>query len=140
VDLGGAVVADKQASALVEPGEGAFDDPAVFSEPGPMLGLSASDHGLDSALAELTAVAVVVVAAVSDDAVGTAAGSPGATSNGRDQIEERDQLSDVVTVPAGQRPRQRRAMAVCQEVMLRAWTAPVDRARADFAAPFFAWI
>lgn len=140
MDLGGAVVADEEASALVEPGEGAFDDPAVMSEPGSVLGLSAGDHGLDSAPTQLTAVAVVVVAAVGNDEVGTAAGSADATSHRRDQVEERDQLSDVVTVPTGQRPRQRGAMAVGQEVVLGARTAPVDRARAGFVAPFFAWI
>ena len=56
--LGAAVVADEQPFEVVEPGEGAFDDPAGAAEPGAMLGLAAGDLGSDPALAELAAVAV----------------------------------------------------------------------------------
>jgi hypothetical protein len=34
VDVGSALVADAEASVLVEPGEGAFDDPALGAEAG----------------------------------------------------------------------------------------------------------
>ena len=55
MDLVAAVVADEQAFEVVQPGEGALDDPAVAAEPGAVLGLAASDHGLDPALPELGA-------------------------------------------------------------------------------------
>ena len=45
-----------------------------------------------------------------------------------------------MAVSAGQRPRQRETVAVYQEVVLGARTAPVDRAFARFRASFFAWI
>jgi len=51
VDLGAAVVADEQSFEVMEPGEGAFDDPADAAEPGAMPGLSACDLGRDAALA-----------------------------------------------------------------------------------------
>ena len=38
-----AVVADEQSFELVQPGEGALDDPAVAAEPGAVLGLAAGD-------------------------------------------------------------------------------------------------
>ena len=44
VDVVAAVVADEQALEVVEPGEGAFDDPAVAAEPGAVLGLAAGDQ------------------------------------------------------------------------------------------------
>ena len=53
VDVCAAVVADEQPLELVEPGEGALDDPAGASEPGAVLGLASCDLGLDSALPEL---------------------------------------------------------------------------------------
>ena len=74
VDVGAAVVADEQPLELVEPGEGALDDPAVAAEAGAVLGLAAGDLGFDAASAELAAVFVVVVAAVGDDPVGPPAG------------------------------------------------------------------
>ena len=46
MDLGAAVVADEQPFELVQPGEGALDDPAVAAEPGAVLGLAARDLGL----------------------------------------------------------------------------------------------
>ena len=52
VDVCAAVVADEQSLELVEPGEGAFDDPAVAAEPGAVLGLTPSDLRSDPALAE----------------------------------------------------------------------------------------
>jgi hypothetical protein len=74
VDVCAAVVADEQPLELVEPGEGALDDPAGASEPGAVLGLASCDLGLDPALPELAAVLVVVVAAVSRDDVDVGAG------------------------------------------------------------------
>ena len=64
VDLGAAVVADEQAFDVVQPGEGALDDPAVAAQAGAVPGLAASDLRFDAALAELAPVDVVVVGAV----------------------------------------------------------------------------
>ena len=83
VDFGAAVVADEQPFELVEPGEGALDDPAVAAEAGAMLGLAAGDLGLDSALAELSAVLVVVVAAVGGEPVWPPSGSADAAAHRR---------------------------------------------------------
>ena len=138
MDLGAAVVADEQPLELVQPGEGALDDPAVAAEPGAVLGLAAGDHRRDAALAEQAAVLVVVVAAVGDHALGAAARATRLAGDGRHLLEERDQLGDVVAVAAGERPGEREPAPVYEEVVLGAGTAPVDRARARCGAPFFA--
>jgi hypothetical protein len=140
VDVGGAVVADEQTPALVEPGEGAFDDPAIVSEAGAVLGLAPGDHGFDPSLPELPSVTGVVVATVGDDPVGATSRSTDAAAHRWDEVDERNQLGDVVTVTARERPCERRPGAVGQEVVLGARAAPVDRARPGLAAPFFAWI
>ena len=67
-----AVSAEEKPAAVVEPGEGAFDDPAVASEAGAVLGLASRDHRLDTALPDEAPILVVVVAAVGDHGVGTA--------------------------------------------------------------------
>ena len=140
MDVGGAVVADEQPPALVEPGEGAFHDPTVVSEAGAVLGLATGDHGFDPSLPELPSVAGVVVATVGDDPVGAAARPTDAAAHRWDKVDERNQLGDVVPVTARQRPCQRCPGTVGQQVVLGARTAPVDRARPGLAAPFFAWI
>ena len=50
MDLGAAVVADEQSLEVMQPGEGAFDDPAVAAETRAVVGLAARDLGCDSAL------------------------------------------------------------------------------------------
>ena len=47
MDLVAAVVADEQPLVVVEPGEGAVDDPADAAEPGAVFGLTAGDLGFD---------------------------------------------------------------------------------------------
>ena len=73
--VGVAFVADGEAAVAGEPGEGAFDDPAVTSEAGAVLGLASRDHGFDAALPQLLAVAFGVVAAVGEQTVRPSSGS-----------------------------------------------------------------
>jgi hypothetical protein len=61
VDLVAAVVADEEPFEVVQPGEGALDDPAGAAEPGAVLGLAACDLRRDPAPAELAPVLVVVI-------------------------------------------------------------------------------
>ena len=75
-----AVGADEQPASVVEPGEGALDDPALAAEPGAVVGSAARDHGFDPAPPEQATLFVVVVAAVSDQAVGA---PPGGGRHGR---------------------------------------------------------
>ena len=87
-----------------------------------------------------SAVTVGVVAAVADHAGWPLARSAGTARDSGDGVEQRQQLLDVVAVGAGQAPGERETARVDEEMLLRAGTAPVDRARARFGAPFFAWI
>ena len=138
VDLVSAVVADEQSFVVVEPGEGALDDPADFAEAGAVVCLSACDDGGDATLAEEAAVLVVVVATVGVDLVGALARSASFALHRWDPVEQWDQLGDVVAVTAGRRVRERDPRAVDEEVMLRAGSAAINWARARFGAPFFA--
>ena len=138
VDVAAAVVADEQSFELVQPGEGALDDPAGAAEPGAVFGLAAGDLGLDRTLPEQPAVLVVVVAAVGDHPLGPAARAADAAADRRHTVDERDQLRDVVAVAAGDRPGERDPGRVDQEVVLRPCSSAINRARARRGAPFFA--
>ena len=92
----------------------------------------------DAQLADEAAVLVVVVAAVADHDLGSAAWPADEPRDGRHALEQRDQLSDVVAVATGQRVGERDPARVDEEMVLGARAAPVDRARARFGAPFFA--
>ena len=138
MDVSAAVVADEQPFELVEPGEGALDDPAVAAEPRAVLGLAARDLRCDAALAELAAATVVVVAAVGAETIGSAARPADLAGYRRDAIDERDQLGAVVAVTAGELPGERDPRRVDEEMMLGAVSGSINRARARLGAPFFA--
>jgi len=107
VDLGAAVVADEQSFELVEPGEGALDDPAVSAEAGAVSGLAAGDLGCDAADSDEAPVLVVVVAAVGAHDQGAAARPADQAADCWHPVDQRDQLGDVVAVAAGERPGER---------------------------------
>jgi hypothetical protein len=123
---------------VVEPGEGALDDPADTTEPGAVFGLAAGDLGFDPSGAELAAVLVVVVAAVGGDSLGPSAWSADLAADGRDAFDERDELGDVVAVAARDRPGERDPARVYEKMVLGAVSGSINRARARRGAPFFA--
>ena len=133
MDVGAAVVADEQALELVQPGEGAFDDPAGAAEAGAVVGLAAGDLGRDRALPEQAPVLVVVVAAVGAETRWPAARGADQPAHRRHPVEQRDQLGDIVAVAAGERPGERDPAGVDQEVVLGAASAAIDRARAGLS-------
>lgn len=138
MDVVAAVGADEEAAAVVQPGEGALDDPALTSEAGAVVGLASGDHGFDAALPDEATVLVVVVAAVGEQRPRPASRSADPSADGRDAVEQLDQLGDVVAVAAGERPGERDAAAVYEEMVLAASPAAIDRAGTRFRAPFFA--
>ena len=138
VDFVAAVVADEQSFEVVEPGEGALDNPADASEAGAVLGLAARDLGADAAAAEFAPVLVVVVAAIGAEQGGPSARPADLAAYRRHALDKWHELGDVVSVAAGHRPGERDPGRVYEKVMLRAVSGSINRARARRGAPFFA--
>ncbi len=135
MDFVAAVVADEQPFEVVQPGEGALNDPAGATQAGAVLGLAASDLGCDATPAELAPVLVVVVASIGRDTVGPPSRPTDLAAHGRDPVDERDQLGDIVAVAARDRPGERDPRGVDQEVVLRPVSGSINRARARRGAP-----
>jgi hypothetical protein len=112
VEVGASFVADAESFELVEPGEGARDDPADPAEPGAVGNAASGDHRFDAALPEQAAVLVEVVAAVGVWAPGLAAGSSSQAPDRWDRVQQRQELGDVVAVVAGECDGERGAVAV----------------------------
>jgi hypothetical protein len=96
---------------------------------------AAGDARADAAGAEQTSVLVDVVAAVGEQLAGLASRPATPSADRRYRIEQRQQLGDVVAVPAGQRDRERDAVGFDDQVVLRGWprltgegpTSPLER-------------
>jgi hypothetical protein len=138
VDVVESVGADEESASVVQPGEGAFHDPAVAAEAGAVLGLAACDQGCDPARAQTAPIGVVVVAAVGKQGARTGAWSAAPAAYGRDTVEQVEQLRAVVAVSPGHRPGKRHAAAVYEEMMLAPPAATIDGTGTRFRAPFFA--
>ncbi|GAB4255841.1 MAG: hypothetical protein Kow00122_14050 [Thermoleophilia bacterium] len=70
---------------MVQPGECAFDHPAVDPETGAMIGAPLGNEGHDGSFPRLSPVAVVVVAPVPEQAIGAPARAADHTSYRGDQ-------------------------------------------------------
>jgi hypothetical protein len=119
----------------MEPGEGSFDDPAFAAKPRSVLCSPFGDDGSDAAGAERLSVRLRVVAAISEERVGSVAWSSALASHGWDGLDEWQQLSDVVPVGASEQAGERDAVGVGDQVVLAARSATVDGARAGLVAP-----
>ena len=135
MDVVAAFVADAQPPVLVQPGDGSFDDPPLLAEPGAVLRLRRGYPRLDATAAELAPSLAGVVGAVAVESLRAAAGPAALAAHGRDRIDEREHLRDVVAVAAGQPDRERAAATAGDQVMLGAAPGAVDRARAGLGAP-----
>jgi hypothetical protein len=135
VDVGAAFVANAEASILVEPGDGAFDDPALFAQAGAVLGSLSGDAGADAAGTELAAVAARLVGAVAKQPLGTAAGTAAFAAHGRNGVDQRQQLEDVVPVAAAEGERERGAPSAGQRMVLGTASGAVNGAWSGLLAP-----
>jgi hypothetical protein len=120
VHVGVALVADPEAPEVVEVSEASLDDPALAAQARAVRCPAAGDHGSDPESSQEPAVLVVVIATVGQETVGFLAW-PADLPGDRPAVEvfdQRDQLGDVVAVPAGQSDREWDAARVDEQVVL----------------------
>ncbi len=129
MDRGVALIANPQAPEVVQVCETALDDPALAAEPRTMLCAASADDRCDAAGPQQAAVSVVVVSAISQQAIGLLAGPASFARHGPGMqvVQQWDQLGDVVAVAGGERDGKRDARRVDQQMMLGAQTSAIDR-------------
>jgi hypothetical protein len=120
VDLGVALVACSEPAEVVQVSEAALDHPTLAAEARTMRRAAPGDHGRDAESTQQPAVLVVVIATIGQQAVGLLARAADLAGD-RPAVQifdQRDQLGDVVAVPAGEADRQRNAAGVDEQVVL----------------------
>lgn len=125
------VLGGRRGSA-VQPGDRALYHPTEDAQARAVFNASFGDDRADAALPQQAAVLVGVVAAVGEECVGPASGPADNAGHSGDLVQQRQELGDVVAVPAGQRHRERDALAVGEDVVLAARPCAVDRAGPAF--------
>lgn len=76
MEVGAYLVADAEPFELMQPGEGALDDPSSLAQPGAVRGATAGDLGCDPASPDEAPVLVEVIAAVGEQPPGPLPGRP----------------------------------------------------------------
>ena len=102
VDVVAPLPADTKPAEAVEPGDGAFDDPAENAQARAVWLAAFGDHRPDTALPQQPPVLVVVVAAVSEEHVRPSSWPADDAGYRGNLVEQGQELGDVVAVSAGQ--------------------------------------
>lgn len=88
MEVAASFVTDAESFELVEPGEGALDDPSGFAQAGAVGDAASGDDGLDASLPQQAAVLVEVVASVGVQPPGLVAGPSTQTPDRRDRVQQ----------------------------------------------------
>ncbi len=118
MDKSKAFEADPQSSEVVKPRNGSLDDPAGFAKAAAMRLATSGDFGSDAGCVQRTAVFVVIVVPIALNDAGLRKRPAALAGNGRDRVNQRVKLCDIVAVGAGEDYRERDALRFGNEVVL----------------------
>jgi hypothetical protein len=135
MDIGTPLVADREASVPVEPSDRPFDDPAARAEPAAVRRATPREDGRDAPGREPVAMRLRVVAAVALQRVGAAARTTAAPPHGRERVDHRVEVSNVVDVGGGHLRDKRDAPRIGDEVVFGALLAAIGWVRSSFFPP-----
>jgi len=138
MDIGPPFIPNPQAAEAREPGEGALHHPAVAAQLRAALDLAARDPGRDAPLAARRATMRSIVALVGVQLGGSPPRAPQRLLDRGHGVEHRRQRETVREVRRAQAEREREAVPLDQQMLLRARLAAIRRIRAGNFAPLFA--
>jgi hypothetical protein len=137
-DVDASLVADGQPAEAAEPGQGAFDDPAIPSQTLAALNAAPGDAIADPSLAQGTPAARQVIRFVGMELVRTLAGPTPALAHRRHGVDQLLKDAAVVDICRGNPQGERDAIGVGDDVALGPGSAAVGRIGAGLLAPLFA--
>src|SRR5712691_10217063 len=132
VNVGQPFVSNSESAKPMQPSDGALHHPASLAQSATVLGSAPCDLGLDTQGEERRTMRVGIVSTVSLHQLGLSPRSTAFASNGRDGLNQRQQLGHVVAIGLGQNDRERNALRVDEEVMFRAGTTAIGWVRSSF--------
>ena len=121
------LVAYPQPAELVQPPQGPFYHPAVYSQPTAVIRAPPSQGWHDVARPQFLAMPPRVIGPVGVQPPGPATGSAPLTAHRRHGVHQEQQLGYVVAIGSGQDGRQRSSAGLGKHMMLAPGLAPVRR-------------
>ncbi len=128
-------IACAQTSELMQPGDGALNDPARDAQAAAVLGVATSNERIDAASSQGISMRLRVVATISLHEIGLATRTTRLASDRGNRIDQWQQLRNVVAVGFGKNDAQRNALCVAEDVVLRARFTAIGWVRSSFFPP-----
>ena len=128
-------VADVEAPKPMQPGQGAFNDPAGSPEAAAMRPPAFRQLARDPAALELIPVRLGIVAPIALDEAGLAQRATRAAADRRNSVHQRQQLGYVVPVRRREPRHNRNPVRVGENMMFRPGLAAIGRVRSSFFPP-----
>ncbi len=135
MDVGPALVTQREAAKAMEPRQGAFDHPAQDAEAAAVRTPGLRDDGENALSGEARVAGGGPIRAITLDDARLAPRTPTAPGDGRQRGDERFELGDVVDVGGGELCDQRNAAGVRDEVVFRAFLTAIGWVRSSFFPP-----
>jgi len=129
VQIVAALEANEEATVAVQPGKVAFDDPAVTTEPGGGVEAGAGDPRGDVSATERVASGAAMVGLVGVELGWTSARSATGALDGWDGVDGSEEHRPLVDVGGRLKARQRDALTIAHQMILRSWLAAIGRVR-----------
>lgn len=140
MNVGTTLVAYSEASELVEPGEGAFDDPTIDPEATAVFDPAIIDERPDVALLQSRPDGFGIVCLIGEQSIWTPTRAAPASPNAGNGVYKLDGRNRIVNVGPGQADCQRNAEAIRDEVPFRTGFRSISRVGACLGSPFTARI
>jgi hypothetical protein len=138
MDVRPPLVPDNKAPKPMNPRKCPLDDPSIAAESRARLDTFARDSRRDAAHAGRDAEGAIIVSFVRMELLRSTPWTTTRPSDGLHGVQHGDEHLSIVEVGRRHLHTQGDAVLIDEEVILRAWPAPVGRIRAGFWAPFFA--
>jgi hypothetical protein len=137
-DVGASLVADGQPAEAAEPGESAFDDPAMPPQMLTALDAASGDAIADPSLAQGTTAARQVIGFVGVELVRALAGSAPALAHRWHGVDQLFEEAAVMDICRGNPQGERDTVGIGDHVALGPRPAAIGRIRAGLLTPLFA--
>ena len=124
-----------QATELMQPGDGALDNPSRCAQASAVRQSPPRQAALDTPLRQCLPVRLRIIRTIAQHSLGTGARSTAFAANGRNSIHQRQQLRHIVRIGAGQKRSQRHAVGVSNQMVLGTGLAAIRRIRSSFFPP-----
>ena len=135
MDIRPTFITDPQAAVLAEPGDGAFHHPAIDAQATAVRGATPGQERDNAPVPQFASMGLGVKGAIPQNRLGTPPGSPHFARDGRDRIDQRQQLRNVVAVGRRDLGGPGDSVGRGQDMVLGALLAPIRRIGAGLGPP-----